>query len=297
MDLTLLENFLVVARTENISSASRLLHISQPALSRQIQQLEEELNVPLFEHGRRLVLNDHGRILQERAAQIIKLMEKTRQEMSLREYEGPISIGTGGLNSSRVLPVLMEDFRRKNPKVYFEIYTNSVDRIIQAMDQGLLDFGLLLEPVDTTRFEFIRLNTHETWGLLVRSDSKLARKEFISRDDLLQETLALPDRHAIRKEFENWLQKPISELDCLAQFNIIPNVVSLVENGCCSALTIAGAVANLNPEILTFRPLEPELSMTSILAWKKTLSLQSPAYGFLESFRTFISMQETNNNR
>ena len=286
MEIHLMENFLAVVREENISRAAQALHMTQPALSRQMAQLEEELGTTLFVRGRHLELTEAGIRFRHRAQEIMDLVNRLDAEFSdPGELAGTISIGTGGLDAFRLLPERMADFRRQHPKVNFRLYTNSAEHIKERLDQGLLDFGLLMEPVNVIRYASVRLPYKERCGLLLRADHPLAGQTVIHREDLSTTALITPDRLYMQKELENWLGRPLSELDVFATFNIVANTVSLVESGTAAALTIEGAVRRFTGSELVFRPLEPDLSLPVVLIWKKSLPVSGAAHHFLESIR------------
>lgn len=284
MELRLLQYFLAVCQEGNISKAASVLHVTQPTLSRQMTQLEQELGTPLFVRGRHLQLTDAGIMLQRRAEEVTTLIEKIEDEFAQkRELAGTISIGSGGLHSSRVLPELMSGFRALHPNVNFHLYTNSADYVREQMEQGLLDFGLLMEPVDIAKFDYIRMKDRERWGLLLRRAHPLAQKSCISKEDVWGETLITSDRFPVQKELLNWIGKPASELDILATFNLINNAATIVDGGLASAVTIEGAVDLFASERLVFRPFEPELSMTSVFAWKRI----QPGFGAASAFLSY----------
>lgn len=291
MELRLLQYFLAVVREENISRAAEVLHVTQPTLSRQMSQLEEELGVSLFVRGRHLTLTDAGVMLRRRAEEVTALMEKIEKEFEEQsEVAGIISIGSGGLSSSLTLPKAMETFREKYPKVQFQLYTNSADHVKERLEQGLLDFGFLLEPLDITKFDYIRMKEKEKWGLLLRRDHPLAEKEYITRDDLPGLPLITTDRLSIQRELESWMGDTLSQLNLFATYNIVTNVVMLVNSGVASALTIEGAVNLYESTRLVFRPLYPELSMTSVMAWKKFQPNFGAAGKFLEHYKSMQKM-------
>ena len=289
MKLRVLQYFLTVVREENISRAADILHITQPTLSRQMAQLEEELGVQLFIRGRHLSLTDAGVMLRRRAEEVALLIDKIESEFEEQsDLSGVISIGSGGLIASQILPSVMQTFREKYPRVQFQFYTNSADYVKERLEQGLLDFGLLLEPIDVTKFDYIRMAEKEKWGLLIRSDHPLAKKECITKDDLLSIPIITTDRLPLQKEMEHWLGAPLSSLDIFATYNIITNVAMLVDSGVASALTIEGAVNLFANEKMVFKPLYPELSMTSVLAWKKFQPNFGAAGKFLEHFKSML---------
>ncbi|MDO4572382.1 MAG: LysR family transcriptional regulator, partial [Clostridia bacterium] len=177
MELRVLNYFLMAAREENITRAAQLLHVTQPTLSRQLMQLEEELGVTLFKRSsHRIVLTDEGMLLRRRAQEIVALAEKTRRDFQRPEeaVSGEISIGSGELSVMRFFAGLMCAFKKQHPLVRYELYSGNADSIKERMENGLLDLGLLLEPVDIGRYAFIRLPEREEWGVIARADSDIA---------------------------------------------------------------------------------------------------------------------------
>ena len=287
MEIRLLRYFLAVVREENISRAAEMLHVTQPTLSRQMTQLEEEVGTQLFVRGKHLQLTDAGIMLRRRAEEVVQLMEKIEDEFQEQEdVAGVISIGSGGLYSAYVLPEIMAGFRKKYPKVQYEFYTNNADDVKERLDRGLLDFGLLLEPIDVGKYDYIRMKDKERWGVLMRVDHPLARKEALTAEDVRSLPLITTNRISLQKELENWLGTSPEQLDIFATYNIITNVALLVDSGAACALTIEGAVRLFEGGSMTFRPLFPELSMTSVLAWKKFNPIFGAAGRFLEYFKS-----------
>lgn len=287
MELRLLQYFLAVVREENISRAADVLHVTQPTLSRQMAQLEKTLGATLFVRGRRFELTDAGVMLKHRAEEVVGLMTKIEDEFShQREVGGVISIGSGGLYAMHILPPIMASFRELYPKVTFSLYTNNADYIKERLEQGLLDFGLLLEPVDVSKFDYLRMADRERWGVFMRKDHPLAAKEYIVKDDLKGEPLITSDRLFVQKELEAWFGDMYSELDIFATYNIITNAVNIVADGIASALTIEGAVRQFCSDRFVFKSLSPELSMSSVFVWKKFRSGFSAAGAFLDHFKT-----------
>lgn len=287
MEFKTLRYFLAVVREENISRAAEVLHITQPALSRYMSQLEEELGTQLFIRGRHLTLTDAGVMLRQRAEEVVSLMNKIESEFEEQsEIGGIISIGTGGLNASHILPPIIEKFSQKYPKVQFHIYTNSAEHIKERIEQGLLDFGLLMEPIDVSKYDYIRMKEREKWGLLMRRDSPLAEKSCIAKEDLYGIPIMTTDRVSVQKEFENWFGDGIEKLNVCMTFNIITNAIMFVGSGLVYALTIEGAVDSVDREQLVFRPLYPELSASSVLVWKKFHPNFGAAGRFLELLKS-----------
>lgn len=204
MELRVLQYFLTVAREGNITRAADILHITQPTLSRQLQQLEQELGTELFVRGRNFTPTDSGVILRRRAEEVIDLLYKIESEIAAADdVAGIISIGSGALKSSQFLPEVMSAFQKLHPKVRFEIYSNSSQYIKERMDRGLLDFGIMLEPIDIEQYEYIRLEQKELWGLLMRRGHPLAEQESVTCADLLSVPLITPARLYVQKEISN----------------------------------------------------------------------------------------------
>lgn len=289
MEIRVLQYFLTIVQEENISKAADVLHITQPTLSRQIQQLEDELGTTLFIRGRKLELTDAGIMLKRRAEELSSLMDRIENDFAQKkDIGGIVSIGSGGLYSTRILPEIMAAFKQKYPKVEFQLHTNNADNIKDMLDEGIIDFGLLLEPVDVDKFDYIRMKDKERWGLLVRSSHPLASKEYITKEDLTGEPIITAGRRSVQKELGNWLGGSTSGLNIFATYDILANEVNLVDAGIASALTIEGAVYMLASDRLKFIPLYPEMAMTSVFVWKKYQPIMGAAGAFLEFFKSML---------
>lgn len=289
MELRTLQYFLTVAREENITRASEVLHITQPTLSRQLQQLEQELGTELFVRGRNFALTEAGMLLRRRAEEVVDMMYKIESEIETAgEVGGVISIGSGALKSSQFLPEVMSAFQKLHPKVRFEIYSNSSQYIKERMDRGLLDFGIMLEPIDIEQYEYIRLEQKERWGLLMRADNPLAQKSSISRSDLLGVPLIIPSRLYVQKEISNWLGADINKLNVLATVNMMTHAAMFINSGAACGLTIEGTVDLFEDSKMVFKPLNPRLELTAVLAWKRFHSLSGAAAKFLEYFKEYL---------
>ena len=195
MELRVLNYFLAIAREENFTKAAQQLHITQPTLSRQIAQLEEELGVDLFvRSNHNIILTEDGMILKRRAQEILSLADKTKRDFLHKDenLEGVISIGSGEFLSTRCLTDCIAQFRRKHPLVRYEFYSGNAGNIRDQIERGLLDIGLMSEPIDIRKYEFISMPIKEEWGAFVREDSPLIDKDFIAPQDLVDIPLILP---------------------------------------------------------------------------------------------------------
>lgn len=285
MELRVLKYFLMVAREENITRAAQLLHITQPTLSRQLMQLEEELGVQLFRRGKYSVsLTEDGMLLRRRAQEIVALSEKTKKELQHREEmpAGEIAIGCGETKSMAVLSKKMVSFRQKYPMVQFSIYSAIADDIKERLEKGLLDMGLLTEPVDISKYAFIRMPDKERWGVLVREDSSLAEKDCVTPDDLRDIPLLMVRRELVRNELANWFGASYDQLEIAATYNLIVNAAFMVEQGLGVALCFdLGTVF----ENLRFIPLSPRMETGSVLVWKKNQTLSAAQSLFIQHIK------------
>ena len=293
MEIRVLRYFLTVVREESITKAADVLHITQPTLSRQLSQMEEEVGVKLFNRGsRRITLTNEGILLRRRAEEILQLVDKTEKELIEQEeqVEGKISIGCGEIAAVQVLPNLIKTFREKYPQVTFDIFTATADLVKEQMDKGLLDIGLLLEPVDMEKYDFIRLEMKEKWVVLMRPDSPLAEKETVTAKDLSALPLILPRRMNVQNELASWFGNYYDTLNVVFTSNLSTNSAVMVTGGLAYSLVIEGAVPFWDQSKVTYRPLAPSLTATSVLAWKRGQPFSLAAAKFIEHIKCFLGI-------
>lgn len=266
MELRVLNYFLMVAREENITKAAQLLHITQPTLSRQLMQLEEELGVKLFDRSsHRIILTSEGMLLKRRAQEMVTLAERTRSELEQKEetLSGLVAVGSGELQSVNELSNFISEFRSRHPLVTFDIYSGNAEEIKLRIANGTLDIGLLLEPVDTSKYEFIRLHTKEQWGILAPENSDIAKKEFVTSNDLACLPLITTISDPIRHELSSWFGDNAKQMNVVSTYNLLYNSAIMVQNGVGIALCL---MLNCSYDGLKFIPLYPKLEFSSVLA-------------------------------
>ncbi len=296
MEIRVLRYFLTVVREESITKASEVLHITQPTLSRQLAQMEEEIGVKLFDRGaRKITLTNEGILLRRRAEEILQLVDKTERELIEQDeqIEGKITIGCGEISSVQLLPELFKKFREKYPHVTFDLYTATADLVKEQMDKGLIDIGLLLEPIDMEKYDFIRLDMKEKWVVLMRPDDSLADKEYISAKDISDLPLILPRRMGVQSELASWFGDYYERLNVVFTSNLGTNAAIMVNNGLAYALVIEGAVPFWDKSKIIRRPLYPELTATSVLAWKRSQPFSPAVTKFIEHMKCFLGMSTT----
>ena len=289
MELRVLRYFLTVAREENITKAADILHITQPTLSRQIMQLEDELGVKLFQRGGKLALTEKGILLRRRAEEILDLSLKTEQEIkeSDLELKGTIYLGGGETRAMHIWAGSIREFSSEYPEITFDFYSGNADELKDRMDNGLIDIALLIEPVDIEKYDFIRLPAVERFGILMRNDSPLSEKDTISAEDLMDKPLILSRRSLVQKQMIRWFGKQYKSLNVIATYNLIYNAAIMVEEGLGYAFTLEDLV---HPgEKLCFKPLEPAFEVGVVIAWKKYKVFSAATKAFLERIKRDVN--------
>ena len=262
--------------------------MTQPNLSRQLMQLVEELGVQLFHRSRyHIVLTDEGMLLRRRAQELVDLAEKTEREFACRETElmGEISIGAGETRSMSFLSRAMVSFRTLYPKVTFRIFSANADDVKERLDMGILDMGLLTEPVDVGKYAFCRMREKDLWGVLVRADSPLAAMEAVTPQDLEDVPLLISGREIVQRELASWFGERWEKLQIAATFNLVLNAANMVRCGVGTALCFD---LNTAFDDLRFLPLSPRMETGTVLVWKKDQIL-TPA---VEAFHQHIKNAE-----
>ncbi|MDW6004796.1 LysR family transcriptional regulator [Vibrio mangrovi] len=285
MDLKILRYFLTVANTKNITKAADLLHITQPTLSRQLIVLEENLGVHLFiKEKRSIELTAEGRLLKKRAREILDLADQTSKELvdpnSL--ISGSVAVGTIESSGSEKLYELMGPFSQEYPNVTFNLYTGSTDDILEKMDQGIIDICMLLDPVDTSKYNVIRLPSNEQWGVLLHVDDELAQKEAVTIQDLCKVPVLLPSRPAVKSEVENWFGKTKYYIKTFGTYNLLPSALLCVEKGLGYPICLNNSLIE-NHQSICFRPISPAKTIQSVILWKKNRNFNSVTELFVKT--------------
>ncbi|MFQ7236042.1 MAG: LysR family transcriptional regulator, partial [Enterococcus hulanensis] len=196
MELRVLNYFLTVAREKTISKAAAVLHLSQPTLSKQLKDLEEELGVQLFIRGNREIsLTEDGVYLQNRGKEILSLVDTTTSNLQKNEViGGDILIGGGETQAFQFLSVILNDLMEKYPDINVHMYSGNADDVKDKIDKGLLDFGLVIDPVEKQKYEYLSLPVADRWGILVNEKHELARKETVSPQELKNHSLLISNQ-------------------------------------------------------------------------------------------------------
>ncbi len=292
MELRVLRYFLAVAREESISAAAQSLHLTQPTLSRQLMELEAELGTQLFVRGnRKVTLTEEGMRLRRRASEILSLVEKT--ELEFRETEeqirGKVYIGAGETCAMHLIARAARELSVCHPMIRYHLYSGNAQEVAERLDQGLLDFGVLIEPADLKKYDYLDLPTADTWGVLLRKDHPLAQKTCIQPKDLHNEPLILSRQSLVDESFFHWLGKEEADLNIAATYNLLYNASIWVEEGLGCAVCLDRLISIAPDSGLCFRPLEPKQQVRLHVVWKKYTVFSPAAEHFLDTLRGVLS--------
>ena len=288
MELRTLRYFLAAASEENITRAADILHVTQPTLSRQLMDLERELGTTLMYRGKKgMTLTENGLFFRQRAEEIVELADRLEQSFVERstEVSGVISIGATESVGSRLFAKLIKQFSDKYPLVKFDLYNEMADYIKERMDKGLIDVGLLLEPVDISKYEFLRLPVKEEWGALVSEGHPLASQEALTPEDLAGTPLLLTGRELVQQLFAQWMGPYAGEIETAAQGNLPYNTAMMARQGMGVFVTLRLHCAY---EGLRFLPLSPPLEAGTVLVWKKDQVFSPAAEQFLQYIKHVV---------
>ncbi len=288
MELRVLRYFLAVAREESICRAAECLHLSQPTLSRQLMDLEQELGKTLFIRGnRRITLTEEGVLLRKRAGEIMDLIEKTTGELTASDaaVTGDVCIGAGETEGVRFLTQRAKRLQERHPHICFHISSGDTADVTEQLDKGLIDFGLLFDPVDQTKYSSLQLPVCNTWGVLMRRDSPLAQKEAVTPGDLPDLPLIVPRRFRNGWFMDAWMGKGMDGLRISATYSLLFNASLMVRDGMGYAICLDGIVNTEGDAVLCFRPLSPAVHAHMSVAWKKFQVFSKASEKFLEELR------------
>jgi DNA-binding transcriptional LysR family regulator len=283
---------LAVAREESITGAAESLHVTQPTLSKQLMDLEISLGKKLFIRGnRKITLTEEGMFLRKRAQEIMDLVERTEFELNRPDeaISGDIHIGGGETDAMRLIAKTVNALQREHPHIRYHLYSGNGDDVTERLDKGLLDFGILIEPVDVMKYDYTRLPATDTWGLLMRKDSPLAVLENIGADVLWDIPIICSRQTLVRNEISGWLRDDYEKLNVVATYNLIYNASLMVDEGVGYALCLDKLVNTSSDSGLCFRPLEPQLESGLLIVWKKYQVFSKAGEAFLQKLQREIN--------
>lgn len=290
MDLRVLRYFLLVAKEQSFTKAAKQLNITQPTLSRQLAALEEDLGAKLFDRGGQSVtLTNEGLLLKRRALEMVDLEEKLLSEFQSdsESVEGKIVIGCGEFLAVETLVKICKQFREKYPLVQFVLHTGTADSILERMGKGLVDIGLFLEPVNTEGLDYIRIQGSDHWVITMKTTDPLAKKEKITKEDLLPLPLILPERSNVQSELANWFGKDFSKLHIAFTSNLGTNAGIMAMHGLGYPVSIEGAARYWRKDLVVQKRLYPEMKTSTVIAWRRNIPYSAAVSRFIEEINTF----------
>lgn len=292
MEFRVLQYFLAVAREENISGAAEFLHLSQPTLSRQLKDLEDELGKQLFIRGnRKITLTEEGMILRKRAKEITELIKKTEDEITSSDdtLVGNITIGAGETDGNRFLIKIMNAIQKDYPLVHFHIISGDKTMITETIDRGLIDFGIVFGNVDTSKYDFIPVRYKDTWGVLMQRNVELAKKDFITAEDLMDKPLIISRQAFQNSELKNFFHMEQEKLNIVATYSLLFNALLMVDEGLGYAICFDKLVNVSENSNLCFKPLKPKIEAHMSIIWKKYQVFSKPAQKFMQKLQEIKS--------
>ena len=301
MELRVLQYFLAVAREQSISAAAESLHISQPALSTQLKAMEEELGKQLLIRGtkgsRKVVLTEEGMILRKRAEEILSLVKRTEDEITRSDETivGDVYIGTGETDIVRLFARAAKKIQKQYPDIHYHISSGNAEYVLEYLDKGLIDFGLLYSQVDPSKYESVPIPSRDTWGVLMRKDSPLAGRESVSPEDLWEQPLIISHQRGDDQYLSRWLKRDTSQLNVVATYNLVFNASLLVDEGLGYALCYDKLI-NTRGCSLCFRPFSPPLKASGSIVWKKYQVFSKAAEAFLECLLGMLEAESKKGN-
>lgn len=296
MELRVLQYFLAVAREQSIIRAAESLHLSQPTLSTQIKAMEEELGKQLLIRGtkgsRKVTLTEEGMILRKRAEEILNLVQKTEREISLSDQVtvGDVYIGTGETDAVRFIAKTAKELYESCPGIHYHIASGNAEFVLEQLDKGLIDFGIIFGSIDHTKYNSIPLPYRDTWGVLMRKDSPLAAKESIVPEDLWAKPLIVSRQDDYNGQLTTWINREITELEIVATYNLIFNASLMVEEGLGYAIGFDKIINTSGSSTLCFRPLSPKREEGMGIVWKKYQVFSKASEKFMEKMKELLEV-------
>lgn len=284
MEFRVLQYFLAVTREQSISGAAEALHLSQPTLSRQLKDMEEELGKQLFiRSNRKITLTEEGMILRKRAEEITKLVKKAQDEISMSDeiIAGDISIGAGETDGIRYIARAAKNLQAEYPLVHFHIVSGDKITVLEELDRGLIDFALLFGEIDSSKYEYLELPSTDKFGVIMRQDDPLAEKEMIEPKDLQGQPLIVSRQSLRDHNLSNLFGCSTDSLNIVATYNLMFNGSIMVEEGMGYGVGFDKIINTSCTGNLCYKPLSRQFEIKMSLAWKKYQVFTKAAQRFL----------------
>lgn len=294
MEIRVLRYFLEVAREGSVTHAAERLHISQPTLSKQLKDLEAELGKKLFVRSSFSVrLTDEGMLLRKRAEDILDMVDKTTDEFKAlgQIAGGDIRIGCAESDGIKHLARRLKAVKERHPGIRVHLYSGDTEDLAQRLDRGLLDFAVIAQAVDLSKYNYVELPGADIWGVIMRKDAPLAQREAICIDDLLELPLIV-SRQGLREDIPRLFGEKADRLNVTATLNLAYNGSVLAREGLGYVLTFDKLVDTSRESQLCFRPLFPRLETRLYFIWKKYQVFSPAAEVLLNEMKKHCSALE-----
>lgn len=295
MELKTLKYFVMIVREQNISKAAERLYLTQPTLTKQMQELESELGVKLFERGKRkITLTEDGLFLYKKAQEIIDLETITKNSFQNKDKKinGEISIACGETYAMNYLLKIYKKIHEENPLITISLFSGNDEDVREKLNNGLAEFALFIGLTNLDNYNFIKLPLNETWGLLMNKNSQLVKKETIKSEDLSNLPLLVSRQVYRANELSGWLNKDLSKLNIIGTYNLLYNASLMVKEDSVYAITIDKLLKDDNKVV--FKKFEPELTSNIYFAWKKYQVLSKAGQLFLDELSKKIENESKN---
>lgn len=290
MEIRVLRYFVAVARTQNMTQAAKHLHVAQPTLSVQLKRLEEEVGKKLFVRSNYSIkLTTEGILFKKRAEDILSMVDKTLDEFHALDdiYGGEIYLGSAESEGFHVLAKIASKMQEEHPALTFHLYSGNTETITERLDNGLLDFGVIVQNVDLKKYNYIKVPTQDKWGVIMKKDSPLASHETVSIEDIVTLPLIV-SRQGMTEDLPKFFKEKTDDLHIIATYDLIYNASILVKEGLGYALTFDKLVDTSKESELCFRPLFPILETNMYIIWKKYQVFSPIAEMMLDNMKSYF---------
>ena len=288
MEFRVLEYFLAVVQEGSISGAAKFLHLSQPTLSRQLKDMENELGKTLFiRSNRKIKLTEEGLILRKRAEEIIELMKKAQAEINLSDeiLAGNIYIGAGETVEVREIIKVFKNLRKEYPLINLHIVSGDKTTVLEDLEHGLIDFALVFGKVDNNRYDSFLLKSVDCFGVMMRKDDPLAKKDIIKPHDLFNKPIILSRQLYKDNNISELLSCDKKKINIVGTYNLLFNGSLMVEEGIGYAICFDNIINVTGDSKLCFRHLSVEIRPKMSLVWKKNQVFTKLSEKFLDNIK------------
>lgn len=287
MEIRVLKYFVESARNKSITKAALKLNVTQPTLSRQLKELEEELGQKLFKRSNyHINLTVEGEILYKRAIDILNMIDKTETEFkALQKFNGgDLHIGCAETIGIKIIAKLINKIRKNYPNIKFHLHSGNFFTIEEKLNKNIIDFAIVVQNIDTSSYNYINLNHNDIWGILMKRNDKLSKKEKIVFNDIFNLPLII-SRQGFSDEMPNEIKEMKDKLNIIGTYDLIYNASIFVEEGLGYALCLDKLIKINNDSDLIFKPIYPEISSPLKIIWQQNQILSKTSEIFLNELK------------